>query len=270
MKAKLEIWLRAGLVAFAPAAWAATLSMVPMQGSMVMPMVSYHAHHGHLHVMMPSEVPQLTPLMVSHPQDRFNPADPWFDDLDPSRKGLSFSRRYGFVMDSMSDPLPPDTTIWLRKLAGSAELSFYRYSAAEPKRWEPIFGTAGSPAALAWNGMMFHPAVTALPGTNELRATFEAVLVNNTTGEEVHHSSSGPFEFRFTNVPDGRPSLDIALKAVITWPADAAGWILEEAATLPAAEWQTVVTQPVLIGGEPTVLLEPAAEARFFRLRPPQ
>ena len=66
---------------------AATLNAVPMQGGMVMPMVSYLAEQGRLQVMMPAEVPQLTPLMVSHPGDSFDPADPWFDALDPSRQG---------------------------------------------------------------------------------------------------------------------------------------------------------------------------------------
>ena len=90
----------------APAVRAAILTAVPMQGGMVMPMVSYHAADGRLHVMMPPETPQLTPLLVSHPGDGFDPADPWFDALDPGRQGQSFSRRYGFVMDTVTDPLP--------------------------------------------------------------------------------------------------------------------------------------------------------------------
>jgi hypothetical protein len=270
MKLKLISLVGGGLAVLAPAAAAAVLSMVPMQGSMVMPMVAYHADHGHLHVMMPSEVPQLTPLLVSHPGDQFDPADPWFDDLDPTRKGLSFSRRYGFVMDAMSDPLPPNTAIWLAKRSGPADLGFFRYSGNAPKNWEPIFGTAGSPAALEWNGMMFHPAVTAPPGTNTYTAVFEAYLVDNTTGEPLHHSESGPFEFHFTNVPDGRPALTIARKVEISWSAASAGWLLEDASSLPAAEWIPVGTPPILIEGRPAVLLEPAAATRYFRLRPPQ
>ena len=34
-----------------------------------------------------AEVPQLTPLMVSNPDDSFDPADPWYDFLDPGRQG---------------------------------------------------------------------------------------------------------------------------------------------------------------------------------------
>src|ERR1035441_4793566 len=101
---------------------AATLSSVPMQGGMVMPMVSYHSSDGTMRMMMPETVPQLTPLLVSNPGDSFDPADPWFSALDPSAQGNAFSRRYGFKMDASTDLLPAGTQIWIRKLSGSAVL----------------------------------------------------------------------------------------------------------------------------------------------------
>ena len=157
---------------FAPVS-GAVLTSVPMQGSMVMPMLSYHAAEGALHVQLDPTIPQLTPLLVSHPQDRFDPADPWFDALDPSRQGLAFSRRYGFVMNTVTDPLPAETGIWIRKLSGSAPLGFYRAHAMSlPHRWEPLFGTAGTTNVFAWSATMFHPCVTAPPGTNSYAATF--------------------------------------------------------------------------------------------------
>jgi len=142
-------------------------------------MVAYEQATGRLRVTMPSETPQLTPLLVSNPADSFDPEDPWYDALDPTRAGLSFSRRYGFVMDVMTDPIPIDTAIWIRRLSGSEQLGFYRYAGSEPKAWEPIFGTAGTPLAMEWSGMMFHPGVTALPGTEPLSATFEVYLANS-------------------------------------------------------------------------------------------
>ena len=235
-----------------------------------MPMVSYHAEHGHLHLAMPAEVPQLIPLMVSNPGDAFDPADPWFDALDPSRQGLSFSRRYGFVMDEMTDPLPPNTAIWLRKTSGSPELGFYRYSGSEPKAWEPIFGTAGSPIARFWSGMMFHPGVTAPPGTNTLSAAFEAYLVDTTTGLEIDGSSSGPAEFTWTNLPDGRPTLDVGNRFVVAWPADASGYSLEWTDNLSGGTWNAVTNPPVLVDGQPTVVLKPEDAAKFFRMRKSQ
>lgn len=269
MKSKLFLPLLGGcLSALAPAAVvAATLTSVPMQGGMVMPMVAYHAEPGRLQVMMPAEVPELTPLRVSHSGDQFDPADPWYDDLDPSRRGLSFSRRYGFVMDTMSDPLPPNTAIWLAKLSGPAELGFFRYSGSDPKAWEPIFGTAGSPAARMWNGMMFHPGVAAPAGTDGYTATFEAYLVNTTTGERIPDSESGLLEFRFTNVPDGRPELAIETKVAISWPPQTADFVLEQAETADAAQWTLVAETPVTIDQRPTVLVAPSAAAKFYRLR---
>jgi CheY-like chemotaxis protein len=248
-------------------AQAATLTAVPMQGGMAMPMIAYHAEDGHLHVMMPSEVPQLTPLLVSNPGDNFAPDDPWYDFLDPSRQGLSFSRRYGFVMDSMSDPLPANTAIWIRKISGPPEMGFYRYSGSAPKTWEPIFGTTGTSNALYWNGMMFHPGVAAPPGTNSLIATFEAYVVNSITGQEVPGSGSGPLVFNWTNVPDGRPTLDIAMKVVVAWPAATSGYVLEWADTASSSVWTTVTNTPVTLDDQPAVVLHPSAAAKFFRMR---
>ncbi|MFO1512161.1 MAG: hypothetical protein U1F83_04480 [Verrucomicrobiota bacterium] len=84
---KLKIAVSATLFAFVPivTASAATLTNVPMQGGMAMPMVSYNATDGKIHVMMPMEVPALTPLLLSNPAGNFNPADPWLDSVDPSR-----------------------------------------------------------------------------------------------------------------------------------------------------------------------------------------
>jgi len=246
---------------------AATLTGVPMQGMMAMPMVAYNAADGHVHVMMPGEVPQLTPLLVSNPCDSFDPADPWYDDLDPSRQGKSFSRRYGFVMDSMSDPLPANTAIWLRKLSGPPELGFYRYSGSAPKAWQPIFGTAGTTNALYWNGMMFHPGDAAPPGTNPITATFEVYLVNTQTGAEMANSSSGPLVFDFTNVSDGRPTLSVAQKVVVAWPSSAATWMLESADTTPSANWTIVTNTPVIVDGQSAVILDCSAGRKFYRMR---
>jgi hypothetical protein len=247
---------------------AATLTTAPMQGGMVMPMVAYHAEHGHLHVMMPAETPQLTPLLVSHPADQFAPGDPWFDLIDPSREGASFSLRYGFVMDANTEPLPPGLQMWIRKLSGPPELKAYRYRATEPKVWMPIFGTDGATNAMHWNGMMFHPAFTAPPGTNPLTATFELYLLDTATGLEVPDSSSGPLVFNWTNVSDGRPVLTLAPKIVVAWPAETPeNWVLESAATANAATWNVVTNAPVLVDDKMSAVLDGNATQQFFRMR---
>lgn len=83
--------LTAVLALSARLATAATLTAVPMQGGMVMPMVSYSAADGRIHVMVDPTVPQLTPLLVSNPADNFAAEDPWYSALDPRAQGLAFS-----------------------------------------------------------------------------------------------------------------------------------------------------------------------------------
>lgn len=247
---------------------AATLSTVPMQGGMVMPMVAYHADHGHLHVMLDPTIPQLTPLLVSNPADNFAPGDPWFDSIDPSRQGASFSLRYGFVMDSVTEPLPSGLQIWIRKLSGSPELKAFRYRASVPKAWEPIFGTDGVTNAMYWNQGMFHPAFAAPPGTNNLTATFELYLLDSNTGEEVPNSSSGPIVFNWTNVSDGRPALSLAQKIVVAWPSETTtNWVLESASTANATTWTAVTNTPVLLDGQAAVVLDGDASQEFLRMR---
>jgi len=239
-----------------------------MQGGMLMPMVSYQVSDGRIHVMMPTEAPQLTPLLVSNPTDNFNPADPWFDTVDPSRLGDSFSRRYGFVMDAMTDLLPVGTQMWIRKISGSAELKAYRYKDTAPKAWQPIFGTDGVTNALYWNGMMFHPAFTAPPGTNNLTATFEIYLLDANTGWEVPNSSSGPLVFDWTNVSDGRPALNLAQRIVVGWPSNTTtNWVLESASAANSTTWATVANAPVIVDGQPCVVLEGNATQQYFRMR---
>ncbi len=249
---------------------AAVLTVVPMQGGMVMPMIAYHADEGHLRVMLDPAIPALTPLLASHPSDGFAPSDPWYDALDPTRQGLAFSRRYGFVMDTMTDPLPAGQSIWLRKLSGPPELGAYRYANSSPKAFEPIFGTSGTPTAMAWNGMMFHPTFTAPPGTHEYTAVFDAYLSDSTAGTEIPHSSTGPFELRWTSLPDGRPGLAIARKIAVSWTVPSGTYLLETADSPTSPHWTVVPTPPVNIDGKPTVLLDPSDVARVYRLRQTQ
>jgi hypothetical protein len=254
-------------VSAALSAGAAVLTSVPMQGGMVMPMLSYSAAAGNLSAMVDPTVPQLTPLLVSNPSDGFDPADPWYDFLDPSRQGLAFSRRYGFTMDTMSDPIPAGTAIWICKLSSTPGLGAYRYRSSAPKAWEPIFGTADSTNALQWDGSMFHPGFTAPPGTGSYTATFEAFLMDTTTGQPVSGTSTGPFVLNWTDVPDGRPALCVGPNVVLSWPATATNYVLEAADSLSATNWTLVTNTPSLGGGQCSVCLSPCEARKFFRMR---
>jgi hypothetical protein len=246
---------------------AAALSTVPMQGGMDMLMVAYHAGDGSLSIMVSMDEPQLTPLLVSNPGYGFDPGDPWYDFLDPSRQGLSFSRRYGFDMDTMSDALPDGTAINICALASSPGLGAYRYRSSIPKAWEPIFGTAGSTNKLQWDLTMFHPAFTAPPGTNTYAATFELVLVNTSTGLAVPGASTGPFTLTWTDAPDGRPTLNIAPKVMLAWQTSATNYALECSESLTATNWTTVTNTQVLLDGQTAVFVDPRDAQKFFRMR---
>ena len=249
-----------------PTLEAATLTSVPMQGGMVMPMVSYKAADGRIHVQLDPAVPQLTPLLASNPADHFAADDPWYDILDPNRLGLAFSRRYGFVMGTMTDPLPAGTGIWLRKLSGSPEVRAYRYASTAPKAFEPIFGTAGAPPSMAWSGMMFHPTFAAPAGTNTYSATFDAHLRDAASGAELPNTTSDPFTLTWTSAPDGRPALSIAQKIVLSWPGTTGNLVLETSGT-EGIEWTAVGESLISANGQTLVMVAPAATARIYRLR---
>jgi hypothetical protein len=266
------------LAAFSVPIHAAILATVPRQGSMLMPEVYYHENTDSVTVDLSAinVIAQLTPLLVSNPNDSFNPADPWFQYLDPSQQGLAFSRRYGFDMDAMSDYLPGNRALWIHKLSGSPELSFYDYNDfVSPKTWNPIFGTAGTSNAVYWNELMWHIGVTARPAppgrTNNYSAMFEVYVVNPTTSQEVPGSSSGPFVLNWTDVPDGRPALAInrtdTNSIILTWPSSAVNWSLVSSTNLNSTNWTTVTNAVVLSGNQSAVSLDSLTVQQFFRLR---
>lgn len=260
-------------IPYKPANAPLIIDNVPMQGSMLMPVISYHADDDRVTVDLSgiNQVAQLTPLSLSHPDTGFNPADPWYDYLNPNRQGLAFSRRYGFEMDPNTDLLPGDRQIWLRKLAGPSELGIYRYSMSDPKTWTPVFGTEGSSNAVYWSGLMWHPAVTAPARTNTLSATFDAYLVDTGTALEVPGSHSGPFDLHWTVASDGRPQLSVALNAtngvVLSWPLASGNWTLVSAPEASSTVWMSVTNASVSEEGITTVILAPSATQRYFRLK---
>jgi hypothetical protein len=261
------------LAAFSVSAHAVVLSTVPRQGGMLMPEVYYHADSDSVTVDLSaiSITAQLTPLLVSNPNDSFNPADPWFEGLDPSRQGLAFSRRYGFDMDPMTDYLPGNRVLWIRRLASSPELSFYDYNDfVSPKTWSPIFGTAGTDNAVYWSGVMWHIGVTAPPGTNSFSAAFEIYVVNADTGEEVAGSSSGAFVLNWTDVSDGRPALTIAPTAsnqfTVSWPTPAVNWDLLTATNLTSTNWIACANAVQTQGANSFITFSNAPARQFFRL----
>ncbi len=59
----------------------------------------------------------------------------------------------------------------------------------------------------------------------------------------------------------------MANRIVISWSPVSGNFVLESADSLPAANWTAVGIAPVALDGRPTVLLEPAASSKVYRLR---
>ncbi|MGP8234757.1 MAG: hypothetical protein ACLQVW_05040 [Limisphaerales bacterium] len=140
---------------------------------------------------------------------------------------------------------------------------------AMPQLWAPIFGTDGSTNAMNWSGMMWMLTSTAPPGTNDYSATFEIYVVDTDTGEEIANSSSGPFALNWTDVPDGRPQLNIAAATngmVITWPASATNWTLAATTNLASPNWTFVTNSPLAVNGQEVVNLEGVGPQQFFTM----
>lgn len=240
-----------------------------------MPRISYHADAQRLMidlVQATNTLPQLLPLLASHPLDCFSAAAPWFNCLDPSRQGMAFSRRYGWDMAAMTDLPPPGQAIWIRKLDSTPGLAFFDYNDSRtPLTWNPCFGTEASTNALAWNGMMWHFAAAARPGTNTFRATFELFLLDTSTGKEVAGSSTGPFDLGWTNAPELRPTLELARQPgnqiTISWVTNALRWHLLSSGSLDEGDWLPVPEPAEVINGKAAVHLDAPSVPQFWRLR---
>jgi hypothetical protein len=155
---------------------AATLTMVPMQGTMVHVGLEYfEAPTPHLETHITNTSPVLIPLSVSDPTSHFEPGAAWYRDLDPDARALAFSRRYGFVRGG--DLLPEGQTIWIRQLSATPGLEAYTYRMNQAA-FAPMFGTAGSSDVLEWDERMFHPCYAAPPELRDCTATYEAFVVD--------------------------------------------------------------------------------------------
>ena len=53
----------------------------------------------------------------------------------------------------------------------------------------------------------------------------------------------------------------------ISWDACGANWILTQATALDGQTWETAPETPAAIGNRKSVLIDPATNARYFRLK---
>jgi hypothetical protein len=176
----------------------ATLTSVPMQGSMVHVTITFtNQTDNSLSVVIDPVTPVLTPLSISNPGESFASSDPWASVLSDS----AFSRRYGFVLGSDSDTLPTGYAIAIRQTSASDGLEVYRYRTS-PKEYYGIFGTDGSNDTWQWNLSMFHPTYVASAGVGEYEASYEVYVVDAATSLAVSGYDMATFTLNFTAVPE--------------------------------------------------------------------
>ncbi len=236
-----------------------------------MPAIRYMADHGHLMVMMPNTVPHLTPLEESHPDMHFNAESPWFEDLDPTAKGMAFNRQYGFVMDGTSDLLPLGTAIWIEMVSADHGLQVYKYRSIneEDQTWEPIFGSGGSSPVFEWDMRMFHPAFAAPKESGPLSAEFKAFVADVNTGEVVEEIEGAHFTLSWTaDSPEGMPELSIARQIVLSWEGAFGHHMLQSTHDIESGEWTPMHVTPTLMNGKYVVILDHSHHGMFFRLAP--
>lgn len=68
------------------------------------------------------------------------------------------------------------------------------------------------------------------------------------------------------------PSLQVNLSSqeiIFTWPASAAGFVLESTVTLSPPDWSSVISVPMVVDGQNVVINPVTGSARFYRLRRP-
>jgi hypothetical protein len=67
--------------------------------------------------------------------------------------------------------------------------------------------------------------------------------------------------------PSAPVALAIAMKPVIAWPGSLSNYQLQSRGSLSSTNWTPVTNAPVLVNGQNTVIVDPAAAQRFYRLQ---
>jgi len=93
------------------------------------------------------------------------------------------------------------------------------------------------------------------------------------TGIFLQESGSGTdgtfgYELFVQEIAPSAPAvLTIAMRPVITWPGSLANYQLQSRDSLSSTNWTAVTNTPLLVNGQTTVILDPAAAQKFYRLQ---
>lgn len=128
--------------------------------------------------------------------------------------------------------------------------------------WDSRYFTVTDGTGRQFN--MIHPLYDLGPApTNEFDAT--GVFM-----QESGSATDGAFGYElFVQEidPSSSATLNIANNPVITWPGSLANYQLQSSSSLSSPNWTAVTNVPVLVNGQNTVILQPTAAQKFFRLQ---
>ncbi len=213
------------------ASHAAIIQTIPspmMQGGMIHMNVTFlDQATGTFDVHVDAGTPELKPLTTWSAGNTFDPADPWFDELDPTQSARPFNSQYGFLVDAAnSDTLPAGKGIGIRMLSLTPGLQAYFYRGTSGSEdFTQVFQPGDTD--VLWNGVMWHPLFTATQLGNHT-AQFEVFLADTAPGDTVDYTTafglepgyeSKTFSVNFTAVPEpasaGLAALGLAALTVI-------------------------------------------------------
>ena len=90
-------------------------------------------------------------------------------------------------------------------------------------------------------------------------------------GNDIANKTSGtalsPYGITTTFSVSPTPALSIAQKVFVAWPSGTAtNWVLQSSSSINGPTWSNVTNTPVVVDGQPGVVLDGGASQQFFRL----
>jgi hypothetical protein len=88
--------------------------------------------------------------------------------------------------------------------------------------------------------------------------------------QESGSGTDGTFGYELfvqETAPSASAVLSIALNPVITWPASLSNYRLMSKDSVTATNWTAVTNAPVLVNGQNTIILDPAASGKIYQLQ---
>lgn len=201
----LKIIFSSFLAAALPAG-ATVLTNLPSpmdQGGMIHVNVALNGNS--MEVLLDSGTPELKPLSTWKPGDTLDPDSPWYATLDPSQAAGLFNSQFGFVMSGDSDLLPPDSTIIVSWVSGTAGLESFRWRNSAPQLFDGILGTGGSSSSWDWgtvNRGMMHPLFTLPAGSDGSASATLSFTLADSSGVALQGFLPAQTTLNFSVVPE--------------------------------------------------------------------